>query len=408
MTAAIAQGATVTVALPAAVVRPPRIAASRRVHRRADRRRVPLGQQRPTVVSASAASSSADSAANLRPLPQTCAEQVAQAAEIIRAASSPQNGGHMRQRIQLLLPVNQRRNEFTSVESDDYPANDADVYKAAMETSSAMIRAVDPDGGDMSATRVDNNNDPVGVLANAAGTVRALVIPNAQNLQTLRDLAALGDANGTQITLLVNPQWNERGQIVSDFGVGPWKKRATDFLSTFEPTYSLAEYRVGAAATRDPARGGDYMGVGGVARVLKTHGGGWQTFAMGADGSSECVVSDASEPTYNYLEKEIFTRFEYSLAGRRTGAGPSLESRLECAASEAAKDGSIDWSIASTAEITAAVRAEAIAASDVDTLSKTGLRTALGALGLPTSGKLEAMRERLREALLGEDKDQWD
>ena len=407
MTPAIAQGATVTVTLPAAVVRPTGIAAPRRVHHRADRRQVPLGR-RPTVVAASAASSSADSAANLRPLPQTCAEQVAQAAEIIRAASSPTNGGHMRQRIQLLLPVNQRRNEFTSVESDDYPANDADVYKAAMETASAMIRAVDPDGGDMSATRVDNDNDPVGVLANAAGTVRALVIPNAQNLQTLRDLAALGDANGTQITLLVNPQWNERGQIVSDFGVGPWKKRATDFLSTFEPTYSLAEYRVGAAATRDPARGGDYMGVGGVARVLKTHGGGWQTFAMGADGSSECVVSDASEPTYNYLEKEIFTRFEYSLAGRRTGAGPSLESRLECAASEAAKDGSIDWSIASTAEITAAVRAGAIAASDVDTLSKTGLRTALGALGLPTSGKLEAMRERLREALLGEDKDQWD
>jgi len=406
MTPAIAQGATVAqVALPAAVVRPPRIAAPRRVHRRADRRPVPLGR-RPTVVAAAAAS--ADSAANLRSLPQTCAEQVAQAAEMIRAASSPQNGGHMRQRIQLLLPVNQRRNEFTSVESDDYPANDADVYKAAMETASAMIRAVDPDGGDMSATRVDNDNDPVGVLANAAGTVRALVIPNAQNLQTLRDLAALGDANGTQITLLVNPQWNERGQIVSDFGVGPWRKRATDFLSTFEPTYSLAEYRVGAAATRDPARGGDYMGVGGVARVLKTHGGGWQTFAMGADGSSECVVSGDAEPSYAYLEKEVFTRFEYSLAGRRVGAGPSLEARLESAASEAVGKGAIDWSIASTAEITAAVRAEAIVAADVDALSKTGLRTALGALGLPTSGKLEAMRERLREALLGEDKDQWD
>lgn len=406
MTPAIAQGATVTVALPAAVVRPTGIAAPRRVHHRADRRRVPLGR-RPTVVAAAAASSTADSAANLRPLPQTCAEQVAQAAEIIRAASSPTNGGHMRQRIQLLLPINQRRNEFTSVESDDYPANDADVYKAAMETASAMIRAVDPDGGDMSATRVDNDNDPVGVLANARGTVRALVIPNAQNLQTLRDLAALGDANGTQITLLVNPQWNERGQIVSDFGVGPWRKRATDFLSTFEPTYSLVEYRVGAAATRDPARGGDYMGVGGVARVLKTHGGRWQTFAMGADGSSECVVSDASEPSYAYLEKEVFTRFERSLAGRRTGAGPSLEARLESAASEAAP-GAIDWSIASTAEITAAVRAEVIVASDMDALSKTGLRTALGALGLPTSGKLEGMRERLREALLGEDKDQWD
>ena len=407
MTPAIAQGTTVTVALPAAVVRPPRIAASRRVHRRADRRRVPLGR-RPTVVAAAAASSSADSAANLRPLPQTCAEQVAQAAEIIRAASSPQNGGHMRQRIQLLLPVNQRRNEFTSVESDDYPANDADVYKAAMETASAMIRAVDPDGGDMSATRVDNDNDPVGVLANAAGTVRALVIPNAQNLQTLRDLAALGDANGTQITLLVNPQWNERGQIVSDFGVGPWKKRATDFLSTFEPTYSLAEYRVGAAATRDPAR------------VETT----WASAASrgcsrptGVGGRRSRWARTAAASVWFPTRPNPRTR----TSRRRSSRGSSTRSRggerarvrrsrrgWSAAASEAAKDGAIDWSIASTAEITAAVRAEAIAASDVDTLSKTGLRTALGALGLPTSGKLEAMRERLREALLGEDKDQWD
>jgi hypothetical protein len=44
----------------------------------------------------------------------------------------------------------------------------------------------------------------------------------------------------------------------------------------------------------------------------------------------------------------------------------------------------------------------------VAALSKTGIRTALGAMGLPTSGKLEAMRERLRDALLGDDKDQWD
>ena len=68
----------------------------------------------------------------------------------------------------------------------------------------------------------------------------------------------------------------------------------------------------------------------------------------------------------------------------------------------------IDWSIASTAEINAAVRADAIGSSDVAALSKTGIRTALGAMGLPTSGKLEAMRERLRDALLGDDKDQWD
>jgi hypothetical protein len=271
-----------------------------------------------------------------------------------------------------------------------------------------MIRAVDPDGGEMSATRVDDDNDPVGVLQNAKGSVRALVIPNAQNLQNLRDLAALGDANGTQITLLVNPQWNEAGQVVSDFGVGPWRRKAMDFLQTFESTYSLTEYRVGAAATRDPVRGGDYMGVGGVARVLKTHDSAWQTFAMGADGSSECVRADATEPTYEYLEKDVFTKFEYSLAGRRSGdTMDSLETRLESAATEA-MSGTIDWSIASTAEINAAVRADAITSDDVAALSKAGLRTALGAMGLPTSGKLEAMRERLADALLGDDKDQWD
>jgi len=114
---------------------------------------------------------------------------------VIRAAST----SHRRQRIQLLLPINQRKNEFTSVESDDYGMNDADVYKAAMETASAMIRAVDPDGGEMSATRVDDDNDPVGVLQNAKGSVRALVIPNAQNLQNLRGPSRVGrrqrDAN---------------------------------------------------------------------------------------------------------------------------------------------------------------------------------------------------------------------
>ena len=35
------------------------------------------------------------------------------------------------------------------------------------------------------------------------------------------------------------------------------------------------------------------MGTGGVARLLKTHGGQWQVFAMGGDGSSECIRVEA-------------------------------------------------------------------------------------------------------------------
>jgi len=369
------------------------------------RTRCHAGARRSSAVAAA-------SAPALEPLPQTCAEQVAQCAAAVRLAASPAGGSHRRQRVQLLLPINQRKSEFTSVESDDYGMNDADVYKAAMETASAMIRLVDPDGGEMSAKRVDKDNDPVGVLQNAAGTVRALVIPNAQDLDELRALAKLGDANAAAVTLLVNPQWVESGQVISDFGIGPWRRRAEDFLRTFESTYALTESRVGAAATRDPARGGDFMGVGGVGRILKTKTSAFQIFAMGQDGSSECVCVVPSEPSYAFLEKEVFIKEEYSLLRRRNGAeaGGSLEARLESSAAAAAADGgtATDWTIASTAEINAAVRADAIGPADVDAFSKTGIRTALAALGLPTSGKVESMRERLREALLEKKGTEWE
>ena len=379
--------------------------------------REPLCQvstRRTSLCHAGARRSSAVAAASapaLEPLPQTCAEQVAQCAAAVRLAASPAGGSHRRQRVQLLLPINQRKSEFTSVESDDYGMNDADVYKAAMETASAMIRLVDPDGGEMSAKRVDKDNDPVGVLQNAAGTVRALVIPNAQDLDELRALAKLGDTNAAAVTLLVNPQWVESGQVISDFGIGPWRRRAEDFLRTFESTYALTESRVGAAATRDPARGGDFMGVGGVGRILKTKTSAFQIFAMGQDGSSECVCVVPSEPSYAFLEKEVFIKEEYSLLRRRNGAeaGPSLEARLESSAAAAADGGTAtDWTIASTAEINAAVRADAIGPADVDAFSKTGIRTALAALGLPTSGKVESMRERLREALLEKKGTEWE
>ena len=227
----------------------------------------------------------------------------------------------------------------------------------------------------------------------------------------LRALAKLGDANAAALTLLVNPQWVESGQVISDFGIGPWRRRAEDFLRTFESTYALTESRVGAAATRDPARGGDFMGVGGVGRILKTKTSAFQIFAMGQDGSSECVCVVPSEPSYAFLEKEVFIKEEYSFLRRRNGAeaGPSLEARLESSAAAAADGGTAtDWTIASTAEINAAVRADAIGPADVDAFSKTGIRTALAALGLPTSGKVESMRERLREALLEKKGTEWE
>ena len=94
--------------------------------------------------------------ANPRPLPQTVSEQVSQCAEIIRLAASSEGGSgssHRRQRIELLLPINQRRQDFNLTDRDDYGDNNDAVYKAAMETASAVIRLVDPNGWVLCATR---------------------------------------------------------------------------------------------------------------------------------------------------------------------------------------------------------------------------------------------------------------
>ena len=98
----------------------------------------------------------------------------------------------------------------------------------------------------------------------------------------------------TRPTFLVNPQWRSSGQVVSDFGFGPWKRQVLDtfccnysivpvecvtlsyccfwctyfdrqaeeFLATFEPTYSLLELRIGEASNV-------VSGSGGVVRLLK-------------------------------------------------------------------------------------------------------------------------------------------
>ncbi len=190
------------------------------------------------------------------------------------------------------------------------------------------------------------------------------------------------------------------GQVISDFGIGPWKRAAMDFLDTFVPSYTLAEKRIGAASTLGP--GGAPLGLGGVARLLRAYPAEWSVHAMGGDGSSDCVRVQASEPSYAEL-KDLFSRVELSLRARRTG-DVSQETALAAAATaDAAAGGAAgarrDWALASAAEVTAAVRSGSLSLADVDALEKSGLRSALIALDAPSAGKLQDLRERLRAAL---------
>lgn len=103
---------------------------------------------------------------------------------------------------------------------------------------------------------------------------------------------------------------------------------------------------------------------------------------------------------------QVFSRPSLSLRARRVG-DVSQEQALEAAAAAGGKTdaaaapaaSAADWALASAAEVSAAVRAKALRPADVDALDKPALRTALTALGLPTSGKLADLRDRLRAGL---------
>jgi hypothetical protein len=52
------------------------------------------------------------------------------------------------------------------------------------------------------------------------------------------------------------------GTVVSEFGIGPWRKANEDFLATFERSYQLYEQRIGAPSSVDVATGGWLAAVG--------------------------------------------------------------------------------------------------------------------------------------------------
>jgi hypothetical protein len=189
---------------------------------------------------------------------------------------------------------------------------------------------------------------------------------------------------------------DERAISVPPSLLGPWKRAADEFLNTFAPVYTLQEKRIGAASTVGP--NGRPLGLGGVARLLRSAPNGWSVFAMGGDGSSACVIVQFGEPTYAELAA-LFTRTDLSLRQRRAG-DMSQEEALEAqAAGGSAVAASVDWALVSAVEVSAAVRAGALGPAAVDALDKSALRAALLALELPTAGKQEDLRKRLRAGL---------
>lgn len=327
-------------------------------------------------------------------LPRSAEQAARQARDAMRRGLQD---GHVRQSVSFLLPVGQRKERYDATDPRDaFEASEEEEFRAAERMARRMLheedtpldknalwnpseRVVDEDveengkgmdGNDVLSRRLDvASSEPVGLLYSKRYKVIACVFPNAE---TLRELRAL-DADESRPLVIVNPQWNTSGNIVSDFGVGPWKRRAEQFISTFQTIYALYEVRVGAPASVDlrvRARGG-------VVRVLMAYPGKWQVYLMENNGP-RCIANMEKKPDYRDLESLLQLYKLSGLSDQLSTRGTML--------------GGITIKV-----LNEAGGVPKYTDQEIEGMDKKLLFAALKLYGVPSSGRMSKLRRRLKE-----------
>lgn len=317
---------------------------------------------------------------------------VNEAAAAVREALA---AGKTRQQLVLLLPVNEKEADFMATEAVDYPCSLQKEFDACVVLATSVLqRALGDQGLKINAKRIDDGGvegEPCAVLFPEDQSCVAVVFPTADRLKRIQAYAK----QAGRPLLLVNPQWNSSGQVVSDFGIGPWKAAAEAFLAIFEPTFCLKERRIGNPGTINAATGMRFSS-GGVVRVQCRFPGAYEVHAMAADGSSQLLGTSGTEPTYQELEamiargrKQKLEIFEVAQRVTYVYAEPlypeDADAGVEAAGereARAAEDAALGF----------------LSDADIEGMDAATLRRRLAQLGQPTSGKISKLRERLREA----------
>ncbi|KAK9791560.1 hypothetical protein WJX73_003397 [Symbiochloris irregularis] len=200
------------------------------------------------------------------PLPRDLATAQALAVAAIHAAHA---AGVRRQAVEFLVPGG----------SEGWPGGVRQQYSVAQGLFEGTIRDVKrlPGlQGKMTARWIDEL-EGTGMWKNEA--MSAVVFPSAETLPTLRQL----DEENQKLLLILNPQWQTAGQLVSDFGFGRSAREAEAFLSSFEDVYAMRQLRID----------------GDVVIVFKCYPGRWQVHYQWKDGQGDLLVARQSDrPTY--------------------------------------------------------------------------------------------------------------
>lgn len=209
-------------------------------------------------------------------LPQSKEECVAQAAQ---ASLRAWDDGIRRQAIELLLP------QAHPTEDGGWPGGIRQQFRVAKPMVEALLlRLKEHSGleGRITAELLDEG-DCVGAWQSER--LAAVLFPTAD---TLPDLRRIDDAlSGKRLTLVVNPQWQTQGQVISDFGIGRARKAAERFVAGFEEVYYLRRVRV----------------FGDDVRIMRSYPGQWQVHFVPASPQEDTVLLSCEDrkPTFQRL-----------------------------------------------------------------------------------------------------------
>jgi hypothetical protein len=207
------------------------------------------------------------------PLPARREQCVAQAAGAVLRAWED---GIRRQTLELLLPQ--------ANADGGWPGGIRQQFRAALPLVEALLlrlKAAEGLAGRITAEWLDEA-DCVGAWQSER--LAAVLFPSADALPAVR---RIDDAlSGERLTLLVNPQWQTEGQVVSDFGFGSSRRAAERFVESLEEVYCLRRVQV----------------LGDELRVLRCYPGQWQVhYVRTTSARASLVAVEEEKPSYARL-----------------------------------------------------------------------------------------------------------
>lgn len=209
------------------------------------------------------------------PLPVQQDQCVAQAAAAVQRAWED---GIRRQNLEILLP------QQNSAIDGGWPGGIKQQFRVALpivESLLLILKDVDGLQGRITAEFLDET-DCVGAWQSEK--LAAVLFPTAD---TIPSLQRIDDAlSGERLNLIINPQWQLNGQVVSDFGFGKQRAMSERFINSLEYVYYLQRIRI----------------MGDEVRVLRCYPGKWQVYWMGSSAKdSKLLAVEQHKPSYERL-----------------------------------------------------------------------------------------------------------